>query len=198
MPTDYAKLTENLCHFYDFTGKTVLYIGAGGRQLLDPSSGSKKLLAVDQDAESLRDLRAIVAERGWQESVDIIASSFANITTRADVVYFEFCLHEMDDPSKSLAHARELVPDIVVYDHAPNSEWIYYGAEEDKVRVSSDAMERFGIRRRRAFHALQRFQNHAELAARLAGQGELAIQRAQCFAGALNIAISMEYEAYLL
>jgi Methyltransferase domain len=198
MAVDLRKLTENLVRFYDFKGKVVLYAGAGGRQLLDPSAGTQKLIAIDQDAESLEELKANIVARGWQNFMEVLASNFDDVTLSADVVYFEFCLHEMNDPQKSLEHARTLAPDIVVYDHAPGSEWIFYGAEEDKVRISAAAMERYGIRRREAFRDVQRFQDCPELLARVAGQGELAIQRAQRFAGATNIAIPMDYEAVLL
>lgn len=198
MAVDLRELTENLIRFYDFKGKIVLYVGAGGRQLLNPSVGTKKLIAIDQDVESLKELRANIAASAWQKSVEIVASSFEDVTLSGDVVYFEFCLHEMNDPRKSLSHARTLAPDIVVYDHSPDSKWIFYGAEEDKVRSSADAMGRFGIQRRKAFHAEQRFRDYAELLVRLAGQGEVAIQRAQRFAGATNIVIPMDYEVVLL
>jgi hypothetical protein len=104
----------------------------------------------------------------------------------------------MDDPEKALIHAKSLAPDIVVYDHSPGSEWIYYGAEESKVARSSAAMERFGIRRRQTFYAEQRFGNHAELLAKVSPQGPLAIARAQRFAGATNVVIPMNYELNLL
>ena len=38
----------------------------------------------------------------------------ATVILHGDVVYFEFCLHEMDDPAKALIHAKSLAPDIVV------------------------------------------------------------------------------------
>lgn len=198
MAVDLRELTANLVRFYDFSGKTVLFVGAGGRQLLDPSAGTGKLIAIDQDADSLRELKANIVARGWQNSMEVVASNFEDISLSGDVVYFEFCLHEMDDPLKSLSHARALASDIVVYDHSPDSEWIFYGAEEDKVAHSATAIERFGIRSRERFHAEQRFQDHAELLARLAGQGELAVERVQRFSGATNIAIPMDYEVVLL
>jgi len=34
-----SELTANLVKFYNFRGKTVLYVGAGGGQLLGPDSG---------------------------------------------------------------------------------------------------------------------------------------------------------------
>jgi hypothetical protein len=114
------------------------------------------------------------------------------------VVYFEFCLHEMDDPEKALMHAKSLAPDIVVYDHSPGSEWIYYGAEEDKVCRSFAAMEHFGIRRRQTLHAEQRFTRYAELVAKVSPQGPLAVERVQPFATATDIVIPMSYELNLL
>jgi hypothetical protein len=198
MATDYAKLTENLVHFYDFTGKVVLFIGAAGGQLLDPATPTRKLIAIDKDAEALRQLKAHITAKGLQDSVEVLGADFEEITLQGDVVYFEFCLHEMDDAEKTLNHAKSLAPDIVVYDHSPGSQWIYYGAEENKVSHSAAVMERFGIRRRQTFHALQRFRNHNELLAKLRPQGPLAVERAQRFAGAGDIVIPMDYELNLL
>ena len=198
MATDYAQLTENLLRFYDFANKIVLFVGAGGKQLLDASAGSKKLIAIDQDVEALRELAANVAAKGTQDSVEVVGSKFEDVARSGDVVYFEFCLHEMADPQKALTHAKNLARDIVVFDHSPGSEWIFYGAEEDKVRRSAQAMERFGLRGRQRFETEQRFQDYAELLAKVRAQGPTAIQRAQRFAGATNIVIPMRYELDLL
>ena len=198
MATDYAQLTENLLRFYDFANKIVLFVGAGGKQLLDASAGTKKLIAIDQDVEALRELAANVAAKGTQDSVEVVGSKFEDVARSGDVVYFEFCLHEMADPQKALTHAKNLARDIVVFDHSPGSEWIFYGAEEDKVRRSAQAMERFGLRGRQRFETEQRFQDYAELLAKVRAQGPTAIQRAQRFAGATNIVIPMRYELDLL
>ena len=198
LATDYAQLTKNLLRFYDFTNKVVLFVGAGGRQLLDPSAGTKKLIAIDQDVEALRELAANVAAKGIQESVEVVGGKFEDVALSGDVVYFEFCLHEMADPQKALTHAKNLARDIVVFDHSPDSEWIFYGAEEDKVRSSTQAMERFGLLRHERFHAEQRFEDYAELLAKVSGQGPIAIQRTQRFTCAANIVIPMRYELNLL
>ena len=198
MATDYAKLTENLTRFYDFTDEAVLFIGAAGRQLLDPKIRTKKLIAIDKDFQALRDLRAKVIAQGLQDLVEVVGASFEEVTLHGDAVYFEFCLHEMDDPAKTLFRAKSLAPDIVVYDHSPGSEWIYFGAEEDKVSRSSAAMEHFGIRRRQTFRAEQRFESYGELLAKMSPQGPLAVERAQRFAGATDIVIPMSYELDLL
>jgi len=198
LATDYAKLAENLNRFYDFTGKVVLYIGAAGTQLLDPATGTRKIIAIDRDVDALRELQAKIVARGLQDSVETICADFEEVTLRGDAIYFEFCFHEMDDPEQALMRAKSLAPDIVVYDHSPGSEWIYYGAEEDRVSRSSAIMESFGIRRRQRFHAEQRFANYPELLAKVSPQGPLAIERAQRFADATNIVIPMSYELNLL
>jgi hypothetical protein len=130
--------------------------------------------------------------------VEVLGTRFEEVTRPGDVVYFEFCLHEMADPAEALIHAGTLAPDIVVYDHSVGSEWIYLGAEEDHVARSSAAMERFGIRRRERLFADQRFGDFAELLAKVAPQGATAIERAQRFAEATNIVIPMAYELNLL
>jgi len=196
--TDYCRLTEGLSRFYDFAGKVVIFIGAAGRQLLDPATPARRLIAVDKDADALRALEADLMAKGLQDSVQVIAASFDEIRVRGDVVYFEFCLHEMDDPEKALAHAKSLAADVVVYDHSPGSEWIYFGAEESKVARSAQAIERFGIRRRQAFHTEQRFTTYDDLLAKVGPQGPLAIERAQRFAGTAEIVIPMRYELDLL
>ena len=198
MATDYAKLAENLLHFYDFTGKVVLFVGAGGRQLLSAAAGTKRLIAIDKDVAALAQLRANLVAQGLQNLVEVVAGEFEDFQMQVNTVYFEFCFHEMSDPEKALIHAKALAPDIVVYDHSPDSEWIYYGAEEEKVASSSEVMKRFGIRRRQTFHAEQQFGNYAELLAKLHGQGPLAMERAQRFAKSTTIAIPMRYELNLL
>jgi hypothetical protein len=198
LATDYRQLTENLHRFYDFTGKVVLFVGAGGRQLLDPSIPTKKLIAIDENAQSLKDLEADIAAKGRQSSMEVVGSRFEDVTAYGDVVYFEFCLHEMDDPQQALSHARALAPDMVVFDHLPGSEWVFHAAEEDKVRRSAEAMERFGVRRRETFRTEQRFANYDELLAKVSVQGATAIRRAQRYASATDIVIPMTYELVLL
>lgn len=176
----------------------MLFVGAGGRQLLDASAGAKKLIAIDQDVESLRELAAKVSANGIEDSVQVVGRKFEDVARSGDIVYFEFCLHEVADPYRALLHAKNMAPDILVFDHSPGSEWIFCGAEEDKVERSAGVMESFGVRRRERFHTEQRFADFAELLAKVSRQGPTAVQRAQRFAGATNIVIPMAYELNLL
>jgi hypothetical protein len=198
LATDHAKLTEQLCRFYDFANKEVLFIGAAGRQLLDASAGTRKLIAIDKEVAALQALMASVEADGLESSVEVVGADFNEVMRPGDAVYFEICLHEMDDPEQALRHAKSLAADIVVFDHSAGSEWIYYGAEEDKVAHSSAVMERFGIRRREILHAEQRFATFEDLLAKVSPQGPVAIERAQRFAGARDIVIPMTYELNLL
>jgi hypothetical protein len=194
----YKQFSLDLQRFYDFTNKTVLFVGAGGRQLLDPAIQTKKLIAIDQDIEALKQLQTDIASRSLPDSVEVMASRFEDVALSGDVVYFEFCLHEMMDPYQVLLHARSLAPDILVFDHSPGSDWSFYAAEDDKVRHSSEALDRFGVRKRKTFCTEQRFRHHAELQAKLAGQGAVATERARRFAGATDIVIPMNYQLALL
>jgi hypothetical protein len=198
MAADYVQMARNLEDFYQFKDKVVVFVGAGTKQLLDISRIPKRTIAIDQDVDALQQLRQQVEARHLENVVEIVQSDFFDVPSRGDVVYFEFCLHEMTDPDKALAHAKSLAPDIVVYDHAPGSEWAYLGAEEDKVVRSTQAMERFGIRRREIFRTNQHFKDYAELLAKVSPQGPLAVERAARYASVTGIAIPMGYGLTLL
>ena len=170
LTVDLRQLRLNLHHFYDFTDKTVLFVGAGGRQLLDMAVKTKKIVAIDQNDDALKELRGRVSACDPPAPIEVIASRFTDVFASGDVVYLELCLHEMNDPYRALTHARGLSPEIVVFDHLPGSVWSFYAAEEENVRRSMDAMQRFGIRRHATFTMEQQFKNHAELDAQLRPQ----------------------------
>ena len=198
MAADYGQMARNLDRFYNFQDKVVIFVGAGTKQLLDVSRKPKRTIAIDQSAEALQQLRQQVEAQHLESAVEIVHSDFCDVTAQGDVVYFEFCLHEMPDPVSALAHAKSLAPDIVVFDHAPGSEWAYMAAEEDKVAQSTQAMERFGIRAREIFRTDQIFKDYAELLAKISPQGPLAVERAAHYENVTDIAIPMEYGLTLL
>jgi hypothetical protein len=198
MVVNRSELTANLTRFYDFEGKEALYVGAGGGQLLGPATGVRKLVAIDSDAESLKGFRKEAKTKWAGIPIQFVPRRFESVKVRADVVYFEFCLHEMVRPIKALGHARSLAPEIVVMDHLPQSEWIFYGAEESQVLRSTRAVESFGVRRRERLRTEQRFNDYEELAARLAGVGKKSLQRSLALKGAKDIRIQMDYGLFLL
>jgi ubiquinone/menaquinone biosynthesis C-methylase UbiE len=198
LASDYALLTRNLCEFYDFVDKVVLIVGAGHGQLLDPAIPTKKLIALDRDLGALQEFQRKIAAEPRQGLVEVVHARFEDVTAHSDVVYFEFCLHEMTDPFAALKRARTFAPDVVVFDHSPASEWVFYAAEEAFVRRSALAIKNFGIRRSRSFRTEQRFRDYAELLSKVTAQGPVAIQRIELYLGATNFVIPMVCEIALL
>lgn len=198
MATDVALVVRNLLDFYPFAGKTVVSVGAGGGQLVEYGREARKVLAVDQDVAALQRLAEVVRAKGLSGSFELVHADFFDVSARGDVVLFEFSLHEMPDPARALAHARTLAADVVVLDHSPGSDWAFQTVEEEKVRASTVAMRRFGVRSERVFRAEQRFADHAELLAKVSSQGPLAVERSERFRGATDIVIPFGYGIALL
>jgi hypothetical protein len=195
---DYQQMIENLRQFYDFSGKIVIAVGAGGGQLVELGRGVRKFIAIDKDPAAIRQLKARIAAQGLENQVEIVEADFSETSLRGDVVYFEFCLHEMEDPAKALRHACTMAPEVLIFDHLPDSPWAFIGAEEDKVRRSTDVLAHFDSVRHQAFRTEQHFQDHAQLLQKISCQGELALERAQRFLGMTNIVIPMTYGLTLL
>lgn len=147
MAADILGMIEALKSFYDFTGKTVLLVGAGGGQLLEGVAQAQKLIAIDRDADALRAMMAVARSKGMEELVEPLHAPWNQVDVRGDVVYFEFCLHEMPDPGQALFHARELAPDVLVFDHLPDSEWARCAGEADLVRRSTEALSLCRVKR---------------------------------------------------
>jgi hypothetical protein len=186
---DRDQLRNELRRFYGFCGKVVLYVGPGGGQLLDTSFGATKIVAIDEDRASLEKLYGGTA---GSARIEVIPSSFEEVERPVDVVYFEFCLHEMRKPDQMLTHARSLAPDIVVFEHAANSDWSYYAGEDEQVWRSAQALQGCTIRRQQTLTVEQRFRDYDELLAKLRSQGDIAIERARQFAGVTDIVIPMK------
>jgi len=196
MAADYEQMAQNLRRFYDFSGKEVLAIGAG--QLMDLVRDTKKLIVIDKDSAAIRSWEARVVAEHLQGRVEVIHADFCETSPRGDVVYFEFCLHEMSDPGQALRHALTLAPEVLIFDHLPDSEWAFHAVEEDKVRRSTDVLAGFACTRRQAFRTEQRFPEYQQLLEKVACQGQLALQRAERYRGTADIAIAMTYGLTLL
>ncbi len=198
MATDLLLVLGNLTAFYDFRDKSVLHVGAGGGQLVGYASQARRVLAVDPDADAVAKLHAAISVLRLDDRFTVKHAEFERVDDRADVVFFEFCLHEIADPVAALAHARTLAPETLVIDHAPGSPWSWHCAETDKVERSWAAVERAGIRREERFLAWQHFGDSAALVTRVESLGEPAIGRARALEGTAPIAIEMAYRVAVL
>jgi SAM-dependent methyltransferase len=184
--------------FYDFRGRTVVAVGAGGGQLVEYLRHAGEVIAVDRDREALERLEGRLAERGLARRSRLVAKELLDFHIPGDVVVFEFCLHLMDEPERALAHARGLAPDVVVIDHAPGSRWSWYAAEDPGVEACWKAVQRAGIRTQTTAEAYQRFSNYAALKAKLASQGPQSRERVVAFRRQRAIMIPMPYRLALL
>jgi len=198
MAADYEQMAQNIRQFYSFPGKKVLAVGAGGGPLTNLVLESRKLIVIDKDPAAIRQWEAKVIAEGLQNRVDVIHADFCETSPRGDVVYFEFCLHEMNDPGQALRHAFTLAPEVLIFDHLPDSEWAFHAAEEDKVRRSTDALAEFACARHQTFRTEQRFPEYQQLVEKVSCQGEVALQRAERYRGTTEIAIPMTYGLTLL
>jgi len=198
MATDYKRVIRNLFDFFDFSGRTVVAVGAGGGQLIEYGRPAAKVFAVDQDPAALAVLGERLEPAGLADKFVLVHAAFLDFRQRADVVLFEFCLHEMSDPSAALAHARALAPAVVVMDHWPGSEWAFMTAEEDKATAAWAAVVSGLPEKIVSFEASQVFENFEELWQKVHGQGEKSLARIARFKDHSDITIPMSYGFALL
>jgi hypothetical protein len=198
MATDIDAVLANLLGFYRFDDKTMLAVGAGGGQLAGYGRVARQVIAVDSDGAALAALAERTRLLGIEDRFVLVERDFMAVTESADVVLFEFSLHEIADPGAALAHAVTLAPDVVVIDHAPGSAWAHDVDETEKVAASWEAIEAYEVRRVERFDAVQRFASYQELFDKVKGQGEEAIRRIERWRGCADITIPMAYQTALL
>jgi predicted RNA methylase len=198
MGTDIGLILQRLLAFYDFSGKNVLAVGAGGGQFAEYARSMRKVLAVDRDLAAMRQLQEAAARLNLQDRFEYWTGDFADCGRRADVVLFEFCLHEMDDPSAAVHKAATLAPEVVVIDHAPGSPWVFFTGEDNKVALSWLALSRMQVMRQCSYAGEQRFAHYDELHAKVKSQGDESIRRIERFREQTNIIIPMTYALALI
>jgi len=196
--TDTRQITLHLSAFYDFADKVVIDVGAGGGQLAEFARPARQVIAVDRDAAALDRLAARLRECELDARFTLVAGDLLDLAPPGDVLLLEFCLHQMAEPERALAHARTLAPEVVVIDHAAGSPWSWCAAEEEGVEAAWKAVEKHRLRRDLVVEAWQRFDDYAELEARLAACGPESRQRIQAHRGQEGIAIPMPYRLALL
>jgi SAM-dependent methyltransferase len=198
MPTNIDAIVSNLTSFYDMKEKSVLHVGAGGGQLIGYAADTRSILGVDSDPDAVSHLKTAIQQMGLEDRFSVIQGDFNSVSATADVVFFEFCLHEMDDPAAALLHARSLAPDILVLDHVPESRWAWHTSEEGKAARSWAAVRQLGIVREASFKATQHFETYSQLLEKIKVLGEEAIARSGEFSGRDDIVIGMDYAIALV
>jgi len=198
MASDLHAITKNLLAFYDFGGKEVIHVGAGNGHLVGYAHLPRKVVAVDSDRAALDRLRDRIRDCNLEDKFATVEMDFYAMRALADVVFFEFCLHEMADPGRAISHAAMMAPHTLIIDHLPESEWSWCACETEKVAASWNAIESAPLRRKRFFEAKQRFADFGQLSNRLGTLGDESARRIRKFESCSNIEISMPYGIVLI
>jgi SAM-dependent methyltransferase len=193
MAADYGKMVADLQAFYDFADKTILAVGAGGGQLIEYGRAARKVLALDRDAPALAKLRENLKAAKLDDKFEPLLGDFFTVDLKADVVLFEFSLHEMADPGAAIGRARGAAPDVVVFDHGPGSLWSYLAAEEDKVVAAWAAVCRHRVRKTRIYDGEQVFRTFEDLYQKVKGQGGTSLARIERYRDQAGIRIPFTY-----
>lgn len=193
MAIDVQKIIENLLSAYDFNGRIIIAVGGGGGQFIEYGRLARQVLALDNDAEAIRKLRESLKKAGLEDRFTPILGDFFEARLKGDGVLFEFCLHEMPDPKAAIQHARTMAPDIIIIDHWPDSEWIYYTAEAEKVAGSWVALESFSLRKRQKYDAVHFFRDYDEIHQKLKDLGDLSLARIEKFRFQKSFSIPVSY-----
>ena len=198
MATDINKIINNLLEFYDFNNQTIITVGAGGGQLIEYGRISKNVVAIDYDKEALQKLKDNLVKSGLDDKFTLVHSDFYLSNLKGDVVMFEFCLHEMNDPETALKHALTMAPDVLIIDHWPGSEWAFFGDEEEKIAKSWAALKLFHPKKVQKFDTVQFFNDYEEIYQKVKAQGEISIKRINDFKDKKNFSIPMSYGIALI
>ena len=193
MATDIKRIISNLLEFYEFSNQTIISVGAGGGQFVEYGRTAKSVIAIDSDSEALARLSESLTKANLAEKFTLIHSDFYQVNLKADVVIFEFCLHEMSDPAKAIRHAQSMAPTVLITDHGTDSEWAYIVDEREKVANSWAAVNQFPAKSIRQYGAIQAFHDYNELYNRVSIQGENTISRIAKFKEQQDITIPMTY-----
>lgn len=188
-----SEIINNLLEFYNFNNKTVITVGAGGGQLIGYANNAKNILAIDNNEKAIEQLKENVSKLGLGGKYEYYCSDFFDSNLKADVILFEFCLHEIKNPLKALIKAQDAACDILIVDHLPNSEWAYIADEDLKVLSSNNVLNEFVCKKSAEFKAIQKFSNYDELYNKVSVQGENSISRIKKYIGQRNIEIEMLY-----
>ena len=198
MVIDLEKIIDNLLDFYDFKDKTVISIGAGGGQFYEYAFKTKHVTAVDNDKGALEKLKESIRKENLFDKFRFIHADFYRVKEKGDLLMFDFCLHEIPNPKKAIQHALTMSSDILINDHWVESEWAYIVDEDEKVRKSWEAMEKFNIRKIKRYDTFQFFNNYEELFNKVKGQGYNSIKRIERYVDKKDIRIPMSYGLVLI
>lgn len=191
-------IVDNLTAFYPLEGKRIIHVGVGGGILTGYSGTAKEIVGIDSNPAIEPILAAKLKAENLTGKFQVRIMDFIDYAQRADVVFFEFCLHEMENPLASIMHALTIAPTVLIADHSRNSQWSWYGCETEKLERSWTAINQFDVRHRAKFEETQRFDSFEDLHQKLSVLGAESLARIELLRNEHPIGIPMPYEVCLL
>jgi hypothetical protein len=193
LATDTGEIVQSLVGFYDFDGKRVLHVGVGGGHILGYAALAWHVWAMDSDPSAVKRMRRSVVAAGVDDRFDITCGDFLVSKSIGDVTFLEFCLHAMADPDAALVHGRALTPEVLVLDHAPESQWAYITSRTERIEAGWAAVRTLPVRRSASFRGFQLFRDYDELVESVRVRGEENLGRAAAYRQKRDIVIRMPY-----
>jgi tRNA G37 N-methylase Trm5 len=145
MVTYLDKIKQDVERFINCNGKTVLIVGAGGGKLFGYADSAQKVFALDCNSKALDKLAEIIHLNEQEEKYELVCGYFETIDIKADVVIFEFSLHEIPDAYETLKHAKKLSNRVIVVEHTSDSEWICLAQEDQNVKRVEEGLTKFEV-----------------------------------------------------
>lgn len=198
MGADINKIINNLNEFYNLTDKKIIHVGIGKGLFTGYSNLAKKVFAYDNNPDIEKDLLSKLQNENTIDRYVIRISDFSDCKDNADLVFFEFCLHEIENPNEALEFAKGISNNILIIDHSKFSKWSYYTLESDKLEKSWSAINNFEYKKHKAFDEYQFFNDFSELKDKLSVLGDECMKRIKEFENESNIKIYMPYEICLI
>lgn len=181
MLTNISRIIHTIQSFYNFKNKRIIHVGAGGGALIEYATEAKNVAALDISQQALNSLVTKIENTPLQTIVHPQCIDFMHYHATADLVYFEFSLHETQSPKAALDHALTLAPEILIVDHQPDSPWSWATLETEKLHRSSAAINNYTLKKESTYEARQSFTSYEDLIKKVNGLGQECIQRIATF-----------------
>lgn len=198
MGINISEIIKNLIGFYNLNGKSIIHVGIGSGIFTGYTNSAKKIFAYDNNPTIENNLRSKLTSEKALDKYEINIIDFFKCKNKADVVFFEFCLHEIEYPLKALEFAKTISDDILIIDHAITSEWSHYTLETEKLKKSWNAINTFTIKKHCTFKEYQHFNYFTDLKTKLSILGEECMKGIEIFENKSDIYIPMPYEICLI
>ena len=151
-------------------------------------------MAVDCSKKAIEELKNVIINDNSQGKYELVNDRFENIDCNGDVVVFEFSLHEFPDVPRAIEHAFDMTKEVIIAEHASDSEWICLADEDHNAKRVEEAIKDWEIKRKDEYCAIKEFEDYDDLKRKLGVDEEQSETHRICeYRGRKEIKIQMKY-----